>query len=237
LDLLYSNLEGQLQKQIDSYEVVDMDLVSGNKGDISVGWAGDFSPNCFFVQITNPEQITTDIPKKYSSRTDITYPSVFNSNPHYKVNQLFFSTPVTVNVQSQPDVIWPEPGEILNPTLSWKTQDSSYPKIPSQPDATKPWRPDGIPSRLLLKLADEIAPLLSKLLNMSLLLGIVPSKWKLANITPVFKADDPTLSSNYWPISLLFILSKVILSCSTPPYIQRIRNKNWEKFYIQLKTY
>ena len=37
LDLLYSNLEGQLQKQIDSYEVVDMDLVSGNKGDISVG--------------------------------------------------------------------------------------------------------------------------------------------------------------------------------------------------------
>lgn len=44
---------------------------------------------------------------------------------------------------------------------------------------------------------------------MSLSLGVVLAKWKLANITPVFKKDDPTLSSNYCPISLLCVLSKV----------------------------
>ncbi|CAB4042628.1 Hypothetical predicted protein [Paramuricea clavata] len=80
-------------------------------------------------------------------------------------------------------------------------------------DPQKACGPDGIPSRLLLELADEIAPSLSKLLNMSLSLGVVPSKWKLANITPVFKADDPTLSSNYRPISLLCVLSKVLERC------------------------
>ena len=77
-------------------------------------------------------------------------------------------------------------------------------------DPQKACGPDGIPSRLLVELADEIAPSLSKLLNMSLSLGVVPSKWKLANITPVFEADDPTLSSNYRPISLLCVLSKVL---------------------------
>ncbi|CAB4039817.1 Hypothetical predicted protein, partial [Paramuricea clavata] len=80
-------------------------------------------------------------------------------------------------------------------------------------DPQKACGPDGIPSRLLLELADEIAPSLSKLLNMSLSLGVVPSKWKFANITPVFKADDPTLSSNYRPISLLCALSKVLERC------------------------
>ena len=80
-------------------------------------------------------------------------------------------------------------------------------------DPQKACGPDGIPSRLLLELADEIAPSLSKLLNMSLSLGVVPSKWKLANITPVFKADDSTLSSNYRPISLLCVLSKVLERC------------------------
>jgi hypothetical protein len=80
-------------------------------------------------------------------------------------------------------------------------------------DPPKACGPDGIPSRLLLELADEIAPSLSILLNMSLSLGVVLSKWKLANLTPVFKADDPTLSSNYRPISVLCVLFKVLERC------------------------
>ena len=48
---------------------------------------------------------------------------------------------------------------------------------------------------------------------MSLALGVVPCKWKEANITPVFKRDDPTLAKNYRPISLLCILSKVLERC------------------------
>jgi hypothetical protein len=70
--------------------------------------------------------------------------------------------------------------------------------------------PDNIPNRLLIELADVIAPSLCTIFNMSLDLGVVPLKWKMANITPVFKREDPTLAMNYRPISLLCTLSKVL---------------------------
>ena len=74
-------------------------------------------------------------------------------------------------------------------------------------------RPDKIPARLLVEFACVIGPSLCELFNMSLVLGVVPCKWKEANITPVFKRDDPTLAENYRPISLLCILSKVLERC------------------------
>ena len=39
------------------------------------------------------------------------------------------------------------------------------------------------------------------------------TNWKFANIAPVFKTDDPTLPSNYRPISLLCSISKVLERC------------------------
>ena len=82
-------------------------------------------------------------------------------------------------------------------------------------DPNKACGPDGIPSRILSKVADEIAPSLCNLFNMplSLSLGVVPAKWKFANITPVFKKDDSTITSNYRPISLLCVISKVLERC------------------------
>ena len=39
--------------------------------------------------------------------------------------------------------------------------------------------------------------------------GIFPSSLKLGNITPIFKKDDPLDKSNYRPVSILPLLSKV----------------------------
>ena len=69
--------------------------------------------------------------------------------------------------------------------------------------------PDKIPSRLLIELAEVLALSLCEIFNMSLDLGVVPLQWKVTNITPVFKRENPTLAKNYRPISLLCILSKV----------------------------
>lgn len=77
-------------------------------------------------------------------------------------------------------------------------------------DPNKAGGPDGIPGRLLKELANEIAPSLCKLFNQSLSLDVVSTKWKFANVSPVYKKDDPTLVCNYRPISLLCILSKVM---------------------------
>ena len=80
-------------------------------------------------------------------------------------------------------------------------------------DPAKACGPDRIPGRLLNATAKEIAPSLCQLFNMSLELGSVPGNWKMANITPVFKQDDPSLVQNYRPISLLCTVSKVLERC------------------------
>ena len=59
-------------------------------------------------------------------------------------------------------------------------------------------------------MSSELSHPLSKLLNLSLSLSKVPKAWKEANVTPVFKKDDPTDCKNYRPISLLSTLGKVM---------------------------
>ena len=45
--------------------------------------------------------------------------------------------------------------------------------------------------------------------NFSLSNSAVPTSWKEANVTPIFKKDDPSEVSNYRPISLLNTIGKV----------------------------
>ena len=80
-------------------------------------------------------------------------------------------------------------------------------------DPNKACGPDSIPNRLLRNIADKIGPSMCRLFNLSLSYGIMPDNCKLANITDVFKKDDPTLSANYRPISLLSTVSKVLERC------------------------
>ena len=50
---------------------------------------------------------------------------------------------------------------------------------------------------------------LTHILNLSLLEGVFPSELKVANVLPLYKADDDMLFNNYRPVSLLSVLSKV----------------------------
>ena len=46
--------------------------------------------------------------------------------------------------------------------------------------------------------------------NLSLNQGIFPSEMKLANVIPLYKANNPDVFNNYRPVSLLCTLSKVL---------------------------
>ena len=71
--------------------------------------------------------------------------------------------------------------------------------------------PDGLSSHMLQNTASTIYSSLTDLFNKSLSTGVVPLRWKLSNITPVFKGQgNPSSVSNYRPISLLSLPSKVL---------------------------
>ena len=52
--------------------------------------------------------------------------------------------------------------------------------------------------------------MLTFIFNQSLLLGVLPADWKLANITPIFKKSDRHLLENYGPASLTTVPCKIL---------------------------
>ena len=79
-------------------------------------------------------------------------------------------------------------------------------------DETKATGPDGISARLLRMSAPAISKSLTLLFNASLKLGQFPREWKEANVTPVPKNGDKELVTNYRPVSILPVISKVFES-------------------------
>lgn len=59
------------------------------------------------------------------------------------------------------------------------------------------------------KHCDFLVPPITHLINLSLTQCIFPSEWKQAIITPIFKSVNRHKASNYRPISILPVLSKI----------------------------
>ena len=66
-----------------------------------------------------------------------------------------------------------------------------------------------IPPRTLRDGADALAYPLSVLINKIIDSGSLQAAWKLAEICPIFKKDDPYDKSNYRPVSILVTVDKV----------------------------
>ena len=77
-------------------------------------------------------------------------------------------------------------------------------------DVSKASGPDGISARMLKNTAPNIAPSLTKLFNLSIATGIIPSSWKKSSIVPIPKAHELSSPNNYRPVSLLPIISKIL---------------------------
>ena len=68
----------------------------------------------------------------------------------------------------------------------------------------------GIPPKLLKKIVEQISTPLAKVFNLSLEERIVPSEWKEANITPLFKKGSRSKRENYRPVSLTSVVCKLL---------------------------
>ena len=69
--------------------------------------------------------------------------------------------------------------------------------------------PNSIPIKLLKILGSSVSPLLALLVNQSFQCRVFPDKLKKANVIILFKKGNPEVPSNYRPVSLLPIFSKI----------------------------
>ena len=69
---------------------------------------------------------------------------------------------------------------------------------------------DGISPKILKETVEQISTPLEHVFNISLQKGIVPLKWKEANIIPLFKIFSRNKSVNYRPVSLTSVICKLL---------------------------
>lgn len=78
-------------------------------------------------------------------------------------------------------------------------------------NVNKPAGPDKLPPKFLKAIFPSLVTPLTLLFNKSLQKGILPSDWKLANVSPIYKGKgDQDNVTNYRPISVTNCFSKIL---------------------------
>ena len=163
------------------------DLMGKNKKD---------NTNIFYdngQQFTNPNDISnefntyfTNIGQKLASKIDNSNTNFTQFLPPYS-DKSFFLAPTNIH-------------EILTTVRSLKSSKSTG--------------HDGLSVHLLKQIIYYIALPLTHIFNLSISTGQCPNSFKIAKVIPIYKKDDPSLFTNYRPISLLpsisIFLEKII---------------------------
>ena len=122
----------------------------------------------------------------------------------------FYSTVFTEEPNTElPTVAMKEINEVFHFTPI--SEDEIIKKLEKLKTCKSPG-PDGIHPRLLQETAHVLSSPLKIIFNNSLRLGIVPSKWKEALITAIFKKGNKSTPGNYRPVSLTAVVCKVMES-------------------------
>ena len=69
---------------------------------------------------------------------------------------------------------------------------------------------DEISPQVVKNIRSSILVPFSHVLNVSLITGVFPNEMKLANVVPIFKSGDVQVFSNYRPVSILPVFSKIL---------------------------
>ena len=86
--------------------------------------------------------------------------------------------------------------------------------------------PDLVNAKILKELAEPIAPVLSIIFKTSYESGRLPSKWKEANISAIYKKGDKHDLENYRPISLTSIVCEIMESLIKENLLEFLQKAN-----------
>ena len=88
-------------------------------------------------------------------------------------------------------------------------QESEIEKLISNLNQNKSLDPCSISVEILQNHVDILKQPFTYLINLSFQQGIFPEALKTARVTPIFKTEGPQLSSNYRPVVVLSVFSKL----------------------------
>ena len=85
---------------------------------------------------------------------------------------------------------------------------------------------DNIHPRVLRELATDIAPILTIIFQSSINTGVVPSDWRDANVSPIYKKGTHYDPANYRPVSLTSVPCKILEHVVTSALMTHLEENN-----------
>jgi hypothetical protein len=101
-------------------------------------------------------------------------------------------------------------------------------------DISKACGCDGIGNKIIKICSAGLYQFFTKFINVPFALGQYPSKWKLANVIPLFKKDNRQIKTYYRPVSLLPCLSKI---CEKILFIRLYNFLFGNRFFVQVSIW
>ena len=113
-----------------------------------------------------------------------------------------------------PDCTYKQPEEFLTKMPQRfhfeQISASAVAKVIGKLPANKATGLDNLPTEILKIASDVISYSLAYIFNASIASGIFPDDWKVAKVSPLYKANSRSEANNYRPISILPVVSKVV---------------------------
>lgn len=110
---------------------------------------------------------------------------------------------------------------------------STVRRLLGQLDVSKATGPDDISARVLKECSRELAEPLTLLFSLSFRTGVQPRQWKNASVVPIHKKSSRSSPTNYRPVSLLSVISKVmerVVNCQLVNHLERNQMLSTKQF-------
>lgn len=125
------------------------------------------------------------------------------------LNKFFCSVFTKENINNIPDLEDRSKGSELNDV---QITEEIIAKHLQKLKISKSAGPDGFHPRVLKEVAPSITKPLEIIFRKSIESGQLPTQWKEAQVTPIFKKGDRSVPGNYRPVSLTSVICKVMES-------------------------